>query len=71
MLSHHHITTSNADNSEWKHGDIDRDSEWIESTDVSMVSRGCGHDDHACGNEFCFVHDASVKRHDDLLGAGE
>jgi hypothetical protein len=71
MLSHHHDTTSNADDHQRKHGDADGDSERIESVDVSVVSRGSGDYDHACGDEFCFVHDASVKRHDDLLGAGE
>ena len=71
MLSHHHITTSNADNREWKHGDTDSHCEWIISTDVSVVSRGCGHDDHTSGDKFCFVHDASIKHHDDLLGSGE
>jgi hypothetical protein len=71
MFSHHHVTASIADNSQRKHGDIDSDSEWIVSTDVSVVSRCGGDYNHTSRDEFRFVHDTSVKRHDDLLGSGE
>ncbi len=71
MLSDNHDTTSNADDRERKHGDTDGDSEWIVSTDVSMVSRSSGDYDHACGDEFSFVHNTCPECYDDLLGAGE